>query len=195
MATKGEDHQNLLKCSICLDTFQVPRYLPCLHTFCESCITTFVSSSVENESTKNKLKCPICRRIVALGDLKNNIETWAQSLPLNNLIVSMVAKQAMTTSEKLCDPCQFNTEIVKAVSWCSTCEEGFCKSCDKCHRSFKMSSNHVLVPLAEMNSDKMSLGFRGINYCSEHNGKIIEVYCVDHSRPCCTLCATLRLRG
>jgi hypothetical protein len=72
--------------------------------------------------------------------------------------------------------CQFNTEIVKAVSWCSTCEEGLCKSCDKCHRSFKMSSNHVLVPLAEMNSDKMSLGFRGINYCSEHNSKIIEVY-------------------
>jgi hypothetical protein len=46
----------------------------------------------------------------------------------------MVDKQAMTQSEKLCDPCQFNTEIVKAVSWCSTCEEGLCKSCDKCHR-------------------------------------------------------------
>ena len=25
MATKGEDHQNLLRCSICLDTFQVPN--------------------------------------------------------------------------------------------------------------------------------------------------------------------------
>ena len=194
MATKGEDHQNLLKCSICLDTFQVPKYLPCLHTFCESCITTFVSSSVENESAKNNFKCPICRRIVTLGDLKNNIKTWAKSLPLNNLIVSMVDKQAMTQSEKLCDPCQFNTESVKAVSWCSTCEEGLCKTCDKCHRSFKMSSSHVIVSLEEMNSDKMTPGIRGINYCSEHNGKIIEVYCVDHSRSCCTLCATLSHR-
>ena len=194
MATKGEDHTNLLKCSICLDTFQVPKYLPCLHTFCESCITTFVSSSVESESAIYNFKCPICRRIVTLGDLENNIEAWAKSLPLNNLIVSMVDKQAMTQSEKLCDPCQFNTEIVKAVSWCSTCEEGLCKSCDKCHRSFTMTSSHVLVPLEEMNSDKMSLGIRGINYCSEHNGKIIEVYCVDHSRPCCTLCATLSHR-
>jgi hypothetical protein len=44
------------------------------------------------------------------------IEAWAKSLPLNNLIVSMVDKQAMTQSEKLCDPCQFNTESVKAVS-------------------------------------------------------------------------------
>jgi metallophosphoesterase superfamily enzyme len=35
-------------------------------------------------------------RIVTLGDLKNNIKTWAKSLPLNNLIVSMVDKQAMT---------------------------------------------------------------------------------------------------
>jgi hypothetical protein len=131
---------------------------------------------------------------VTLGDLKNNIKTWAKGLPLNNFIVSMVDKQAMTTSEKQCDPCQFNTEIVKAVSWCSTCEEGLCKSCDKCHRSFKMTSSHVLVPLEEMNSDKMSLGIRGINYCSEHNGKIIEVYCVDHSRPCCTLCGTFSHR-
>jgi hypothetical protein len=47
---------------------------------------------------------------VTLGDLKNNIKTWAKSLPLNNFIVSMVDKQAMTTSEKLCDPCQFNTD-------------------------------------------------------------------------------------
>ena len=91
MATKADD--NLLKCSICLDIFQVPKYLPCLHTFCESCITTFVSSSIENESTKNNFKCPICRRFVTLGDLKNNIEAWAKSLPLNNLIVSMVDKQ------------------------------------------------------------------------------------------------------
>ena len=194
MATKGEDHTNLLKCSICLDTFQVPKYLPCLHTFCESCITTFVSSSVESESAKKNFKCPICRRIVTLGDIENSIEGWVKSLPLNNLIVSMVDKQAMTQSEKLCDPCQFNPEIVKAVSWCSTCEERLCKSCDKCHRSFTMTSSHVLVPLEEMNSDKMSLGIRGINYCSEHNGKIIEVYCVDHSRPCCTLCATLSHR-
>jgi hypothetical protein len=57
-----------------------------------------------------------------------------------------------------------------------------------------MSSSHVIVPLEEMNSDKMSPGIRGINYCSEHNGKIIEVYCVDHSRPCCALCGTFSHR-
>ena len=57
-----------------------------------------------------------------------------------------------------------------------------------------MTSSHVLVPLEEMNSDKMSLGIRGINYCSEHNGKIIEVYCVDHSRHCCALCGTFSHR-
>jgi hypothetical protein len=44
---------------------------------------------------------------VTLGDLENNIEAWAKSLPLNNLIVFMVDKQAMTTSEKLCDPSEY----------------------------------------------------------------------------------------
>jgi hypothetical protein len=107
--------------------------------FVSSCITTFVSSSIENQSTKNNFKCPICRITVTLGDLKNNIAACAKSLPLNSLLVSMVDKQAMTQSEKLCDPCQLNTERVKAVSWCPTCEEGLCKSCEKSHRSFKIS--------------------------------------------------------
>jgi hypothetical protein len=51
------------------------------------CITTFFSSSIENQSTKNNFKCPICRITVTLGDLKNNIAAWAKSLPLNNLIL------------------------------------------------------------------------------------------------------------
>jgi predicted amidophosphoribosyltransferase len=53
----------------------------------------------------------------------------------------MVDKQAMTQSEKLCDPCQFNTESVKAVSWCPTCEEGLCKSCEKSIKYNRVSND------------------------------------------------------
>jgi len=33
---------DLLICTICLETFKVPKYLLCLHTFCETCIHTYI---------------------------------------------------------------------------------------------------------------------------------------------------------
>ena len=36
---------DLLTCTICLETLKVPKYLPCLHTFCETCIHTYITSS------------------------------------------------------------------------------------------------------------------------------------------------------
>jgi hypothetical protein len=35
---------DLLTCTICLETFKVPKYLPCLHTFCKTCIHTHITS-------------------------------------------------------------------------------------------------------------------------------------------------------
>ncbi|CAC5413862.1 unnamed protein product [Mytilus coruscus] len=38
------------------------------------------------------------------------------------------------------------------------------------------------------------VGKSGIVYCDEHPDKAIEVFCEDHSKPCCTLCATINHR-
>ena len=51
-----------LKCGICLELFQDPRSLPCLHTFCRECIQR--SLNEENHS----LKCPVCRAEHELSD-------------------------------------------------------------------------------------------------------------------------------
>ena len=45
-----------MKCNICLDRFTQPRVLPCLHTFCHSCLerhTDFYCSSVRDRSSSN----------------------------------------------------------------------------------------------------------------------------------------------
>lgn len=38
------------------------------------------------------------------------------------------------------------------------------------------------------------VGKSGIVFCDEHPDKAIEVFCENHSKPCCTLCATINHR-
>jgi hypothetical protein len=37
----------ITNCAICLETLNIPKYLPCLHTFCENCIAFHISTSFE----------------------------------------------------------------------------------------------------------------------------------------------------
>ena len=46
------------ECSVCLEKFDNPRVLSCLHTFCERCLERLVEHKQEIWS----IKCPECRK-------------------------------------------------------------------------------------------------------------------------------------
>ncbi|XP_063405784.1 protein PML-like [Mytilus trossulus] len=106
----------------------------------------------------------------------------------------MLDKQAIQKAVKLCDSCQLNKESTKAKSWCTICEEAFCEQCEKYHKHFKMSARHKLLNIQEMKFGDTPFEVWEVSSCDEHPGKIIEFYCLDHSQPCCTSCATLSHR-
>uniref|UniRef100_A0A672GCG2 RING-type domain-containing protein n=1 Tax=Salarias fasciatus TaxID=181472 RepID=A0A672GCG2_SALFA len=63
--------KQFLVCSICLDHYRNPKVLPCLHTFCESCLQNYIPP----ESLT--LSCPVCRQTSILPEkgvcaLQNN---------------------------------------------------------------------------------------------------------------------------
>ena len=62
MATSSSSTDDKLKCGICLELFQDPRSLPCLHTFCCECI----QQSLLNDN--RSLNCPVCRVKHELGE-------------------------------------------------------------------------------------------------------------------------------
>ncbi|XP_076086412.1 uncharacterized protein LOC143057066 [Mytilus galloprovincialis] len=191
---KTDNLDDLLTCSICLETFREPKYLPCLHTFCKTCINTYILSTVRKEKTTTNFKCPICRQNVLMGESTGNPETWADKLPGNHFVASMMDRQAIRRSKKMCDSCKANNESKNALSWCIVCEEAFCESCEKCHKSFKMTAKHPIMLLNDLVSNKETVSISSLVYCEEHQGEIVKAYCVDHSKPLCTLCATLMHR-
>ncbi|KAI0221542.1 hypothetical protein LSAT2_027143, partial [Lamellibrachia satsuma] len=52
-----------LSCTLCLNRFDDPKVLPCLHTFCRRCL----EEQLRRDRTK-RLLCPTCKQEAPLSD-------------------------------------------------------------------------------------------------------------------------------
>jgi hypothetical protein len=48
-----------------------------------------------------------------------------------------------------------------------------------------------MIPLKDIKKSNIDSCISGVVACTEHPEKTIEIYCNDHSKPCCTVCATV----
>ncbi|KAK7483269.1 hypothetical protein BaRGS_00025436, partial [Batillaria attramentaria] len=51
-----------LTCTICMELFRSPRFLPCFHTFCLQCLEQLAKQP--QHRTKQSFPCPTCRELV-----------------------------------------------------------------------------------------------------------------------------------
>src|SRR5271163_664913 len=76
MAAKGSSLKqifDIIKCSICLETFKEPKLLPCIHTFCLHCLQTLCKDNDPGDD----VPCPLCKKLFVvlaggIEDLTNN---------------------------------------------------------------------------------------------------------------------------
>jgi hypothetical protein len=161
---------DLLTCTICLETLKVPKYLPCLHTFCETCIHTYITSS-EKGDTSTGFKCPICCQLVSFEEKGGKSETWSKQLPGNRFVLSLLNRNAIIKSEKLCSSCERNKKSNKAISWCIVCEEAYCETCENWHKSFKLLSQHSMIQIKDIKESNIDSCISGVVACTEHPEK------------------------
>lgn len=57
---KEKLQEEFLSCKICLEPFSRPKALPCLHTFCEHCLTDYVRRNPGDKA--GWFPCPMCRK-------------------------------------------------------------------------------------------------------------------------------------
>lgn len=90
MATARIDTSKLpIQCPVCLETYVRPRTLPCLHTFCSTCLQGHITNAL-NHGGFSTFLCPVCR-----ADTKPNRpfaprHTWAEEFPLNHWVTTLI---------------------------------------------------------------------------------------------------------
>ncbi|XP_071172135.1 E3 ubiquitin-protein ligase TRIM56-like [Mytilus edulis] len=193
MATSIDSHVvDITTCAICLEKLNIPKYLPCLHTFCEICIRTYMTAIFEKEQ-KQSIKCPVCRTTVPIPKEISAPDEWAKILPLNFLIVGLLEKEKVENPQKKCMVCE-RMEIKSEASFiCVDCSDLLCSNCKKHHKASKTSSDHEIRNINELSSVSECLKtFK--NLCSEHKEEELKLFCVDHQIPCCSMCVSINHR-
>ena len=126
-------------CGICLSTYEIPKGLPCLHSFCLECIREWVCTS-QGKDHKASVTCPNCRKECVLPD------TGVDGLPTNFFITERNSKETVPT----CSSCDNHDREI--VARCHKC--GFvCKECMQSHDSMRALKEHNVIKL-----DKLRVG-------------------------------------
>lgn len=175
-----------LNCPICLEKFNLPKKLPCLHTFCEPCIQSYVQASETVEST-NFFRCPLCRFKIEWSTL--SASEWTQSkLQTDHMILSLLERETKDSTVKqiYCDPCKIANEKNVAVYHCRDCKECFCEQCFNYLHKRKTGNNLHSVTSVTPDTDLKPLEMD--EPCPLHSNKVLEVFCFDHRKLCCSIC-------
>src|ERR1700733_4661401 len=62
-----EKLEDLNECPICSETYNEPKILPCIHTFCRKSLQE--TGLKTNKNPGNKMPCPICRTEFTVPDV------------------------------------------------------------------------------------------------------------------------------
>ncbi|VDI14705.1 Hypothetical predicted protein [Mytilus galloprovincialis] len=135
MTTRGsklvsEIQERYLECNICTEIFdeyeRIPKLLPCLHTFCLTCLKALYK--------KDRIKCPTCNGLYKLTKRE------FKDLPKDNTrrdLTSFIQVQIRPDNE--CSNCG---NCVSELYCCYDCDKYFCSKCCKLHKQ-NFSSHNV----------------------------------------------------
>ena len=162
-----------LECPICMDTFIVPKLLPCGHTFCANCIDQHIHDSVDSHS----FNCPICQSVH-----KANI-----SLTNNWILVDTLDKineVQSTLNMYSCSSC-----LSESAYLCENCCELLCMACHIRHTEREDFLSHQIVILSMDEEEKyQQINEMEYSLCQRHNGVFKKNYCTVCNIVVCTKC-------
>ncbi len=141
-----------LECPHCVRTFTPPvSTLPCLHSFCSSCLKDCPSFS-----SPSLFRCPVCDRSAADGEKETMSTTVVKE---NEFIASQLERLASLEAfikrtetmsfqvEEKCSFCKAPSQE-EAVSHCPTCRKHLCERHEEFHA--EIHPDHPVLSMGEL---------------------------------------------
>ena len=173
-SSEGETDASLnTKCSVCNETYTIPKVLPCFHTFCQPCLEKITD-------TPDKVTCPECRQ-----------ESYLSSTGIGGLLPDFAVSNildatAMDSTSLSCTGCKSTDQ--NAVARCFDCANFLCRNCVKAHQFMHCFEGHRVFSLSDMqNKDESSRVDKPLA-CSKHKGELMWFFCKTCDIPICKEC-------
>ena len=190
MATAAAVATDWTICPICLEVFDNPKSLPCIHGFCLKCLEDYFKDNPPGD----EVPCPMCRKPFkipsdGLGRLQHHF--FIQHL------VDARNVSSKSTDEVGCMVCLeenegSSEEISTATVYCIDCRQKLCERCSRPHRRMKGGAHRVKPLGAELEQELIQLGGR---YCNKHHNEQVKLYCHDCNENICVLCFAVKHRN
>ncbi|XP_069105362.1 transcription intermediary factor 1-beta-like [Argopecten irradians] len=178
---------HLLECPICLERLQQPKSLPCLHSFCQECLGTYIAKEIsEKRVSGTSFPCPICRRTTSPVNQSEPKEKWAEQFPTNVVIQDLIQLKERSSELPYCKPCQTKGTLTNpAKFWCKMMNVHFCAHCKEQYHDI-LHNDCDILDISEYDISK-SKPEESAPKCDQHEEKIIW-YCEKHQRLGCHVC-------
>ena len=190
MATTASVTADITTCPICMDLFENPKSLPCLHAFCLKCL----QGQFKDMYPGDEVTCPVCRKEFQIPP------DGLDGLQHHFFIQRLVDVQKASSEEVHEVPCEVCLEesaegtdkIPTATTYCVDCKQRLCEQCSRPHRRMKGGAHQVKPLGAEVQQELIQL--RGSS-CDKHREKQVELYCHDCNENICLMCSAVKHRN
>jgi len=191
MATAASVTTDLTTCPICLEVFDNPKSLPCLHAFCLKCL----ERHFKDKCPGDEVPCPLCRKEFEIPS------DGLSGLQHHFFIQQLVDARKAINEESIEVPCEVCSEesgkdsdnIPTATTYCVDCRQKLCERCSKPHRRWRNGAHQVRPLGAELDEELVQVQLRG-SYCDKHKDKQVEFYCYDCNENICLMCSAVNHR-
>ncbi|XP_071397222.1 tripartite motif-containing protein 16 [Centroberyx affinis] len=168
-------------CPICLDMLKEPVAIPCGHSYCMGCISSYWGADDPSKTSS----CPQCRQTFSPRPI----------LKRNTILAEMVEKLSrMEVQESLphssvgpgdvgCDLCPAGAS--RAARSCLVCLASYCEAHLRSHQESPALRKHALVEASMQLQQRV---------CPHHD-KLLEIYCRTDRQCVCVLCVVEEHRG
>jgi len=155
MASAASVTTDLTTCSICLEMFDNPKSLPCLHAFCLKCL----QGHFKHKCLGDEVPCPMCRKEYQIPP------DGLRGLQHHFIVQRLVDVRKASTeesSEVQCEEClkesgEDRDTVTTATTYCVNCNQKLCERCCVSHIRTRGGAHQVRPLRAELEQELIQL--------------------------------------